>query len=506
MDKEQVVQVLVGNLKASEWNRTDLGNGDLKQLADNIGVDGVLVPLIVRPINGGDEAKKGTLEIVAGHRRWQAAKIAGMMEVPCIIRELDDVEAKKVQVLENLHRKNLNPMEEAHAFTMLMEGNVHSAQTVAEYVGKDAKYVHRALALLNLPKKAQVALEKGILSAAHGHQLARVGPKQIETITEFAMRKGWKGEVPTISELKAEIGRKVEKKLSAAPFEKNREFAGKIACKGCPSNTANQDMLFDGAEEGYCTNGTCFAAKIKQFYRDLEDTGKKRWPFLKFIGTASSSYGDNQTIKGYVVCEEKDPKIKKAIDAAKEQIKKDPKLQVAGMGFGIVKPSNWGSVRVARLVMLRLGTKKESNSQYKEATPEERAQNEHFRQFMKGAEAEYIFRNAKFDEHVWRALIMRHASDQWDLDRAAPWLRAAGINTSKPIKEQIAKQEYGGMTMLSWLLLLEGDQAAMRVLLDHNEMDLKKLSKGWSAEAMKNWKEHKDQIMVLWKKTQEERS
>jgi ParB family chromosome partitioning protein len=335
--QKTIEMIKTSDLVASRWNRAANGNGELKELAESIKAHGILQPLIVREGN----------EIVAGHRRWRAAEMAGLEKVPCIFSALSDQDAKVAQITENLMRKNLNPMEEARAFQTLREGNAHTHQTIADIVGKDVKYVYRSLELLKLPKKAQVALEKGLISAAHGHQLARVGSAQIDTIVAFAITPGFRSEIPSVEDLKAEISRRVEKKLSAAPFVKDKEFAGKIACKGCPSNTANQDMLFDDAEEGFCTNNTCFAAKLKQFYKDLQGAGEKRWPHLRFIGTASSAYGEDQTIKGYRVVEAKDPNIKKLLDEV------DSDGKTPNMGFGILKPSAWGKVKAAKLVVLR---------------------------------------------------------------------------------------------------------------------------------------------------------
>ena len=341
MNKEQIVMLAVKEMTASPWNRTDLGNGDLKELSESIKADGVLVPLIVR------SKKSGNHEIVAGHRRWKAADMAGVVMVPCVVRELDDEKAREVQIIENLHRKNLNPMEEARAFQQLGVGD-NTAQRIAEMIGKDVKYVYRAMSLLELPAKAQRAIEKGVISAAHGHQLARVGPKQIDAAVAYATTPGWKNEIPSIVALKTYISQRVEKKLSAAPFEKNKEFAGKIACKGCPSNSGNQDALFDDAEDGFCTNGTCFAAKLAQFYRDLQAAGQKKWPNLKFIGTAASGYGETQIIKGYKVIEAGSPQAQKAATGVTMD-----SGYVEGWGFGILKPSNWGTSKVAKLVVLK---------------------------------------------------------------------------------------------------------------------------------------------------------
>lgn len=365
--KEQVVELEISSLLASESNRAVEVNGGLNELSENIKVEGVLVPLIVRIVKAGNADRH---EIVAGHRRWTAAGMAGLEKVPCIVRVLDDAGAKRTQIIENLHRKNLNPMEEAHAFNSLAHGET-SVQTISELVGKDVKYVYRALALLQLPSAAQKAIEGGKLTAAHGHQLVRVGGKQFESVLKYALTPDYHHNHPTVEDLKNFIRQRVGKRLSAAPWDKNVTYAGKVACKGCPNNSSNQDSLFDEAEDGQCTNGTCFNTKLMQFYKDLRDKGQAKWPFLKFIGTATTRYGNTQTIKGYTVVEETSMPMRKAFEAAREQIKKSPDLKVAGAGFGILKPSNWGTLKAAKLVVLKLGVSKDIQEKGYERDPDE---------------------------------------------------------------------------------------------------------------------------------------
>jgi ParB/RepB/Spo0J family partition protein len=498
MDKENIVQVSVGDLEASKWNRADLGNGELKELAGNVKADGILVPLIVRTIEDG-------YEIVAGHRRWQAAKIAGLKQVPCIIRTLTDEEAKRTQVIENLHRKNLNPIEEAEAFKQLWKPGLEGeAQRIAEIIGKDAKYVYRALELLRLPAKAQKALKEGTISAAHGHQLARVGPSQIEAIAAYAITEGYKGEVPSLVDLKAEIGRRVEKKLSAAPFEKLKPYAGKIACKGCPSNTANQDMLFDDAEEGFCTNNTCFAAKLKQFYKDLQAKGQERWPTLHFVGTATTRYGNTQVIKGYQVVEAGDPHVQKAI---KEEGKNTPS-DVAKYGFGILKPSSWGTSRVAKLVALKKMAKGEAEKTdrqgYHEPTDEERAMADFRDAFIRREIAIVLFTKGDLSADVHRAIITAHLSDQWAVHRCTPWLNAAGFSMDDKWTMETLKQQVRGLKepqRLSFWLMSEGGNSELDDLVaEANEIDLPKEKKRALGLAAEHWKEHHDSIVDAYKK------
>lgn len=492
--------VKVKSLKASPWNRASDKNGEMGELVDSVKMHGILQPLIARVVGG-----ETPYEIVAGHRRWTAAKAAGLEEVPVlVVLHMTDQDAKLAQITENLQRKNLNPMEEARAFEHL-RGENHTAQTIADMAAKDVKYVHRSLELLTLPKKAQAALEGGLITAAHGHQLARIGPTQIEALTTYAITKGYKGDVPTLTDLKAEIGRRVEKKLSQAPFEKDKPYAGKVACVGCPKNTGNQDVLFDDAQEGYCTFNTCFAAKLKQFYKDLQTKGEQKWPNLKFIGTASSSYNETQTIKGYEVVEAADPKVKKAIEFKA----KDPKAnhnQVEGYGFGIVKPSNWGTSKVAKLVVLKQlpkGQREKSRQEgYQGPSDEERAQAEFLQNYVNREVAITVFTKAVVDQKMQLALVLSKLDDSYAIRRHAKWLNAAGIEivkgktTINQLHAEVKKLPvYSILKLCFWL----ENENALEFVADQNDIDLAKEKKVFAKLAKTAWEKDKVALVAAYK-------
>lgn len=394
--EQKLAYLKVEALKESPWNRAADGNGEMEELVQSIKLHGILQPLIVR-----DQG-----EIVAGHRRWRAAKAAGLKEVPCIMVKLSDNDAKVTQITENLMRKNLGAMEEALAFEQLIdaaEGKIgRTHQEIADMVGKEVKYIYRALELLKLPMAAQKAIEKGHLTAAHGHQLARADGKQQDSMLKYALAPDYHGNCPTVQDLKTYVLQRVGKRLSAAPWDKQCEYAGKVACAKCPYDSGNQDSLFDGAEDGLCTNGACFNVKLNQWYKDLRAKGENRWPTLKFIGTASSAYGETQVIKGYQVVEET-AGVKKAIAPEPDG---DPDYQVKGYGFGILKPSNWGSLKTAKLVIVKKlpeGAQEEGNRRgYQEPTPEERAHSWYVwgmvRKLMQPMETEMLRKRKAFEK------------------------------------------------------------------------------------------------------------
>lgn len=138
----------------------------LDQLAQSIRQKGIVQPLIVRII-GAD----GQYEIVAGERRWRAAQIAGLHEVPIVVREFTDVEVLEIAIIENIQREDLNPIEEAMAYRQLIERFGHTQEKLAEALSRSRSHVTNLLRLLTLPEPVQDMLRKGELSSGHARAL-----------------------------------------------------------------------------------------------------------------------------------------------------------------------------------------------------------------------------------------------------------------------------------------------------------------------------------------------
>jgi ParB family chromosome partitioning protein len=145
--------------------RREFDEQALSELADSISQHGVLQPLLVRPLVGGG------YQIVAGERRWRAARMAGLDEVPAVVRELSDEQVMELALIENLQREDLNPLEEAQGYQSLMDTYGMTQDEVAKTVGKSRPAVANALRLLNLPKKLQERVRAGAFSAGHARAL-----------------------------------------------------------------------------------------------------------------------------------------------------------------------------------------------------------------------------------------------------------------------------------------------------------------------------------------------
>ena len=145
--------------------RRDFDEESLRELADSIAAHGVLQPLLVRPL------AEGGYQLVAGERRWRASRMAGLFEVPVIIREMTDSEMMQIAMIENLQRENLNPVEEAMGYKMLIEEYHLTQEEISKSVGKSRPVIANALRILSLPKEILDMVSEGKISAGHARAL-----------------------------------------------------------------------------------------------------------------------------------------------------------------------------------------------------------------------------------------------------------------------------------------------------------------------------------------------
>jgi ParB family chromosome partitioning protein len=147
--------------------RRRFAEAELDALAQSIREKGILQPLLVRQVAGEEAA----FELVAGERRWRAAQRVGLHEVPVLVRPLADSEALEIALVENLQREDLSPLEEAEAYSRLMEEFGRTQASLAEAVGKSRSHVANTLRLLSLPEPVRRRLDAGELSAGHARAL-----------------------------------------------------------------------------------------------------------------------------------------------------------------------------------------------------------------------------------------------------------------------------------------------------------------------------------------------
>ena len=182
---EHTKTVAVTHLHPGKYQpRHAFGDEELQNLADSIRTKGVLQPLLVRP----HPAQVGEFEIIAGERRWRAAQLAQVHEVPVIVRDFDDRETLEVALIENLQRQDLSPLEEADGYQRLMDEFSHTQEALASALGKSRSHVANMLRLLTLPETVKGLLDDGSLSA--GHARALVGNADAAALAAEIVKKG----------------------------------------------------------------------------------------------------------------------------------------------------------------------------------------------------------------------------------------------------------------------------------------------------------------------------
>jgi ParB family chromosome partitioning protein len=177
--------VPIAALKASRFNpRRDFSTDQLEELAISIRERGLVQPLVVRPSGHDGE----TYEIVAGERRWRAAQLAHLHELPVVVRALSDQESIEIAIIENVQREDLNAVEEAEGYRLLMDGHDYTQEDLARVIGKSRSYLANTLRLLKLPDSVQQMLRSGELSA--GHARALIGRPDAAALAARIVKEG----------------------------------------------------------------------------------------------------------------------------------------------------------------------------------------------------------------------------------------------------------------------------------------------------------------------------
>ena len=198
----------------------------LAELAESIREHGIIQPLTVRKLSSG------YYQIIAGERRWRAARLAGLSEVPAIVIEADDRKAAELAMIENLQREDLNPMEEAAGFQSLIENYHMTQEEAAQRVGKSRSAVTNALRLLSLAPSVAAMVEDGRLSAGHARALLTLSPALQEKTAETIVHTGLsvRQTEALVKRLQAEKKEKPQKDPNVVDYtaEAQKELASKM--------------------------------------------------------------------------------------------------------------------------------------------------------------------------------------------------------------------------------------------------------------------------------------
>ena len=187
LDHGQLKQIDVNQLKRGEYQpRRFIDEADLQELAASIQKHGVMQPIVIRPIDDAEHA----YEIIAGERRWRAARIAGLTEIPAIVRDLTDQVAIALALIENIQRQDLNPIDQALALQRFHEEFGLSHQEIADTVGKARTTVSNLLRLLSLTDEVKDLMQQGQIDMGHARAILTLKAKDQLQIAKIVMDKG----------------------------------------------------------------------------------------------------------------------------------------------------------------------------------------------------------------------------------------------------------------------------------------------------------------------------
>ena len=240
----------VDQLEPGPWQpRQDMDDEALNELSESIKTHGVLQPILVRAKSGHDDR----FQIIAGERRWRAAQKARLHEVPVIVKEMSDVTALEIALIENLQRADLNALEEALGYKRLMDEFGHTQEKLAAGLGKSRSHVANMVRLLTLPPGVQTMIRQGKLSA--GHARALVAAKDPEELAKVVVAKGLSVR-ETERRVSAESGKPTRSKDAK---KREGESAGKdvntLALERAISDALGMKVTIDHkghSEDGHC--------------------------------------------------------------------------------------------------------------------------------------------------------------------------------------------------------------------------------------------------------------
>ena len=213
-DRGELQTLAIDALRPGKYQpRTRMDPGSLDELAASIRSRGIMQPIMVRPLDGGD------YEIIAGERRWRAAQIAGLGAVPCLVREIPDEAALAMSLIENIQRENLNPLEEAAGIQRLIDEFDMTHQQAADAVGRSRPTASNLLRLLQLAEPVQELLMAGDLDMGHARALLPLdGARQIQFGNRIAARQ------LSVREAEKLVQNEIEPRVRPAPPPPDRDL------------------------------------------------------------------------------------------------------------------------------------------------------------------------------------------------------------------------------------------------------------------------------------------
>lgn len=244
-DRKVPIEHVVRNPKNP---RKSFLEGDLQDLASSIRQHGIVQPVVVRPVDGDK------FEIIAGERRWRAAQLAGLVDIPVIIRDVDDRTALELAIVENVQRADLNPVEEALGYEQLIAEHGYTQNDLGEIIGKSRSHVANSLRLLKLPDQVRGMLFDGSLSAGHARAL-------IPTSDPVALARSIVAKGMSVRDAERLAQNDIKAQSNPLPSSKAEKDADTMALERTLSDSLGLEVRVNHKGEG---------GKLQISYRSLE--------------------------------------------------------------------------------------------------------------------------------------------------------------------------------------------------------------------------------------------
>lgn len=256
--------------------RKHFDQAKLQELADSIKASGVHQPILLRPLPThrledtlhtarAQKQAAPEYELVAGERRWRASQMAGLTEIPALIRPMTDAQALKAQIIENLQREDVTELEEAESYRALMDSEGSSADAIAAEVGRSRSYIFARLKVLDLCEHGRQLLREGKLDFSCALPIARIPNEQLQLkALEEATDTDFQGDRMSAREVQAMVRSQFMTKLDYASFDREDASLCPLAgaCTSCPHRTGNNpDLQAVVNSADVCTNPPCYHAK-----------------------------------------------------------------------------------------------------------------------------------------------------------------------------------------------------------------------------------------------------
>jgi ParB family chromosome partitioning protein len=264
-------EISLAAMKESPVNpRKHFDEARLAELAESIKQRGIIAPLLVRPC--GD----GTYEIAAGHRRYRAAKLAGLVTVPVGIREMDDREFMEVLTVENLQREDIHPLEEAQGYQELQSRFAYDVAAIADKIDKPEAYVYGRLQLCSLIPVVQTAFLSDEITIGHARLISRLEPSEQENALAACFQRDWttgRDSLVSVAALKNHIRNNTGRNLERAPFDLTMALGDAIACVHCSKAAGVNPLLVDPDGDKICLDSACYQRKVTAHVEQLRSSG-----------------------------------------------------------------------------------------------------------------------------------------------------------------------------------------------------------------------------------------